>query len=55
MTPVLRRYSSFSQAAEENGFSRILVGFHFRRAVDEGIEHGARSATAPSTASCAQH
>jgi hypothetical protein len=39
-TPVLRRYTSFSQAAAENGLSRILVGFHFRKAVDEGIEHG---------------
>jgi hypothetical protein len=38
--PVLRRYTSFSQAAAENGLSRILVGFHFRKAVDEGIEHG---------------
>jgi hypothetical protein len=33
-------YSSFSQAADENGLSRILVGFHFRKAVTEGIEHG---------------
>lgn len=39
-SPVLRRYWSFSQAAEENGVSRILVGFHFRKAVQEGIEHG---------------
>ena len=38
--PVLRRYTSFSQAAAENGISRILNGFHFRRAVEEGIEHG---------------
>ena len=38
--PVLRSYTSFSQAAAENGISRILVGFHFRKAVDEGIEHG---------------
>ena len=29
-------------AAQENGISRILVGFHFRKAVDEGIEHGHR-------------
>ena len=35
-----RAYASFSQAAEENGVSRILVGFHFRKAVREGIEHG---------------
>ena len=39
-SPVLRSYTSFSQAREENGVSRILVGFHFRKAVDEGIEHG---------------
>jgi hypothetical protein len=42
VTPVLRRYTSFSQAAAENGLSRILVGFHFRKAVEEGIEHGNR-------------
>jgi hypothetical protein len=41
-TLVLRHYSSFSQAAEENGVSRILVGFHFRNAVEEGIRHGRR-------------
>ena len=41
-SPVRRRYSSFSQAAQENGVSRILVGFHFRKAVEEGIEHGAK-------------
>ena len=38
--PVFRHYRRFSQAAEENGLSRILVGFHFRKAVDEGIAHG---------------
>jgi hypothetical protein len=38
--PVVRSYTSFSQAREENGVSRILVGFHFRKAVDEGINHG---------------
>jgi hypothetical protein len=37
---VLRRYKSFSQAAEENGESRILIGIHFRQGVEEGIEHG---------------
>lgn len=41
-SPVLRHYTSFSQAAEENGFSRILVGFHFRKAVEAGIVHGAK-------------
>ena len=39
-TPVRRSYTSFSQASDENGLSRILVGFHFRNAVEEGIEHG---------------
>ena len=39
-SPVWRRYASFSQAADENGLSRILVGFHFRKAVEVGIEHG---------------
>jgi PAP2 superfamily len=39
-SPVYRSYASFSQAALENGLSRIYVGFHFRRAVTEGIEHG---------------
>jgi hypothetical protein len=39
---VRRRYHSFSQAADENGLSRILVGFHFRTAVQTGIEHGRR-------------
>ena len=39
-SPVIRRYASFSDAADENGLSRILVGFHFRKAVDDGIEHG---------------
>jgi hypothetical protein len=38
--PVLRSFSSFSQAAEENGRSRILVGFHFRHAVEAGLAHG---------------
>ena len=38
--PVIRSYSSFSEAAEENGLSRILVGIHFRRATEEGIQHG---------------
>ena len=39
-SPVLRRYTSFTQASDENGLSRILVGFHFRKAVKEGIVHG---------------
>jgi hypothetical protein len=43
-SPLLRRFASFSEAAEENGVSRILVGFHFRKAVEDGIEHGRRIA-----------
>ena len=37
---VLRSFGSFSQAAAENGDSRVLVGFHFRNAVDAGLQHG---------------
>ena len=39
---VLRHYSRFSQAAAENGESRILVGYHFRKAVKDGIVHGTK-------------
>jgi hypothetical protein len=39
-SPVLRSYSTFSQAAEENAFSRILIGFHFRKATVEGTQYG---------------
>ena len=39
-SPVFRSYRSFSQAAAENGDSRVLVGIHFRKAVDDGIAHG---------------
>ena len=39
-TPVYRSYSSFSQAREENGLSRVLVGYHFPKAVKDGINHG---------------
>ena len=38
--PASRAYPSFSQAAQENGESRILIGFHFRKAIREGIKHG---------------
>jgi hypothetical protein len=41
---VLRDYSSFSQAADENAASRIYVGIHFRRAVEEGVRHGRKIA-----------
>ena len=40
--PVSSSYSTFTEAAEENGVSRILIGFHLRKAVREGIEHGRR-------------
>ena len=30
--PVMRTYTSFTQAADENAYSRVLVGFHFRKA-----------------------
>ena len=43
-SPVLHWFSSFSEAANENGLSRILIGIHFRRAVEEGIHHGRRIA-----------
>ena len=39
-SPVLRPYTSFSQAAAENAYSRILIGFHFRKSVEEGTEYG---------------
>ena len=39
-SPVLRSYTSFSQAAAENAYSRILVGFHFRNATEEGNDLG---------------
>jgi hypothetical protein len=37
---VLRTYTSFSQAAAENAYSRVLVGFHFRNATEEGNAYG---------------
>jgi PAP2 superfamily len=36
----IRSFSSFLEAAEENGNSRVYVGFHFRHAVAEGIKLG---------------
>ena len=41
-SPVTRSFSSLSQAARENALSRIYVGFHFRNAVNDGVEHGRR-------------
>jgi hypothetical protein len=37
---VSRSYGSFSQAAEENALSRIMVGLHFRMDVEEGVKLG---------------
>ena len=38
--PVFRSYTSFSQAADENAVSRIYIGIHFRKAVENGVKHG---------------
>ncbi len=38
--PLFRSYASFSQAADENAVSRIMVGLHFRNAVEEGLKLG---------------
>lgn len=35
-----RSYSAFSQAAEENGLSRLYAGIHFRHAVNDGRRQG---------------
>lgn len=37
---VTRFYASLTQAADENGLSRILVGYHFRLAVNAGRTQG---------------
>jgi hypothetical protein len=39
-SPVLRTFSTFTQAANENALSRILIGFHFRKSVEEGTAYG---------------
>ena len=39
-TPVLRSFDSFSEAAVENGLSRIWLGWHFRNAIERGHRHG---------------
>jgi hypothetical protein len=44
-SPTLRTYTSFSQAALENGESRIWIGWHFRLAVEYGLEHGHKIGT----------
>ena len=37
---VSRQFRSFSEAATENGLSRIYAGIHFRRAVTDGYQLG---------------
>ncbi len=37
---VIRRFSSFTQAARENGMSRVYGGIHFRHAVNDGYKQG---------------
>ncbi len=39
---IRRHFARFSEAAWENGRSRILVGYHFRKAVLAGLQHGRR-------------
>ncbi|HET7096882.1 MAG TPA: efflux RND transporter periplasmic adaptor subunit [Casimicrobiaceae bacterium] len=39
---VRRKFRSFSEAAAENGDSRVFIGFHFRDAVRKGLAHGQR-------------
>lgn len=43
--PTLRRFASFSQAAQENADSRVWVGYHFRHASEVGLGHGRQVAT----------
>lgn len=38
--PKLRSFTSFTQAAEENADSRVLIGFHFRNSTVEGTAYG---------------
>ncbi len=38
--PGIRYFSSFSKAARENSLSRIYIGFHFRKACNEGEDQG---------------
>jgi hypothetical protein len=37
---ITRSFSGFSQAAAENGESRMYAGIHFRTAVEDGIKQG---------------
>uniref|UniRef100_UPI0037842D3B phosphatase PAP2 family protein n=1 Tax=Aestuariivirga sp. TaxID=2650926 RepID=UPI0037842D3B len=35
-----RQFSSFEQAAQEAGISRLYGGIHFRAAIERGLEQG---------------
>jgi hypothetical protein len=37
---ITRRFWSFSEAARENGASRVLAGIHFTAAVQAGYQQG---------------
>jgi len=37
---IIRSFSSFSQAAQENADSRIYAGIHFRAATEDGLQQG---------------
>jgi hypothetical protein len=37
---VERTYSSLTQIGHENAISRIYIGYHFRKAVEEGEKKG---------------
>jgi hypothetical protein len=39
-SPAIRTYNSFTQAADENAYSRVLIGFHFRNATRQGTAYG---------------
>ncbi len=41
-TPVTRSYTSFQQAAQEAGKSRIYLGIHFEKANQDGLKGGRR-------------
>jgi hypothetical protein len=38
----VREFTGFNHAAEENGASRIYIGFHFRHSVEDGLKMGRR-------------
>jgi hypothetical protein len=39
-SPLTRHFTRLSQAAEENAWSRVLIGYHFRHATTVGLDHG---------------